>query len=137
MGEAITPTGRRGELFRFIVVGMASNMLGYCIYLLVTHLGMPPKMSMSLMYTIGVWTGYFGNLRYTFANRSGVGNTAPRYLAAQLCGYLVNLGIHLLGDRFGLPHQLSQAVGIGVVAVLLFLLFRTFVFRTPPIRIHH
>jgi|EndMetStandDraft_8_1072994.scaffolds.fasta_scaffold160384_2 putative flippase GtrA len=131
MHEALKPAGRRGELFRFIVVGVGSNALGYGLYLLVTYLGVPPKAAMSLMYAIGVGTGFVGNWRYTFGSRTGLRHAAPRYLAAHLLGYLVNFGIHLLGDRFGFPHQLSQAVGICVVAALLFVLFRHFVFPRP------
>jgi putative flippase GtrA len=137
MREGGTPAERRGELFRFIVVGVASNALGYGLYLLVTYLGMPPKAAMSLMYAIGVGTGFVGNWRYTFASRTGLRYAAPRYLAAHLLGYLVNLGVHLLGDRLGFPHQLSQAVGICVVAVLLFVLFRHFVFPSPPSAVYH
>jgi putative flippase GtrA len=131
MRDAATESGRRGELLRFIVVGVASNALGYCVYLLITWMGMTPKTAMSLMYAIGVGTAFVGNWRYTFASRTGFRHAAPRYLAAHLLGYFVNLGIHFLGDRIGLPHQLSQGVGICVVAVLLFVLFRQFVFTEP------
>lgn len=137
MREAGTPASRRGELLRFIVVGVASNALGYGLYLLITYLGVPPKAAMSLMYAIGVGTGFVGNWRYTFASRAGFRHAAPRYLAAHVLGYLVNLGIHFLGDRLSAPHQLSQAVGICVVAVLLFVLFRHYVFQTPPRALYH
>lgn len=132
MRDAGNRDRRRGELWRFIVVGVVSNALGYCLYLLVTWLGMPPKAAMSMMYTIGVTTGFIGNWRYTFRHHTGFRHAAPRYVAAHLLGYLVNLGIHFAGDRLGLPHQLSQAMGICIVAVLLFVLFRHFVFPNPP-----
>ena len=131
MHKPATRPGPRAQLLRFVAVGVASNALGYGLYLLVTWAGMPPKVAMSLMYAIGVGSGFIGNWRYAFANRAGLRHALPRYLAAHLLGYLVNLGIHLLGDRFGAPHQLSQAVGICVVAAILFLLFRYFVFSEP------
>lgn len=132
--EARSAAVWRSQFYRFIVIGVLSNALGYSIYLLLTHSGLPAKVAMTLMYAIGVCTGYAGNLRYTFASQTGFWQATPRYFAVHLLGYLVTIGIHLIGDLCGSPHQLCQAVSIGVVAILLFFLLSTFVFRPPPCR---
>jgi len=48
-------------------------------------------------------------------------------------GYLANLALlYVFTDRLGYPHQVVQAAAIFVVAGILFLLFRFFVFPAVP-----
>lgn len=117
-----------GQLARFGVVGLASNSFGYLVYLLITHWGIEPKRTMTLLYTIGASIGYFGNRRWTFAHK-GLYGAGRRYVVAYLLGYLTNLLLlFTLVDRLGYSHQWVQAVAIFVVAGLLFLAMKYFVF---------
>ena len=132
ISKAVDRLRFRSQAFRYLQVGLAGNALGYLLYLLLAFLGFYPKVAMSVMYGLGMAVGFVGNWRYTFSKRSGIRHSLPRYLAAHLLGYLVNLSIHLLGEQLGIPHQLCQAVGIAMVAVLLFVLFRQYVFQIQP-----
>jgi putative flippase GtrA len=120
------------QLLRFGVVGVASNALG-CGYLLLTWLGVGPKTAMSLLFLIGTVQTFVFNKRWTFEHGGAHGPVFYRYASAYFAGYLVNLAVlHVLVDRLGQPHQLVQGVMILVMAVLLFLAQKFWVFRASP-----
>lgn len=122
-----------GQVFRYSVVGVLNNLLGYLIYLVVTWLWLDPKVAVTLMYPIGAVTAYFGHAKYSFAFRGRTSHGLARYTLAHLIGYGANIGmLYVFSDRFGYPHQLVQATAIVVVAGILFLLFRYFVFPPRP-----
>lgn len=117
------------EIIRYGVVGILNNLLGYLIYLLITYLGLDPKVAITLLYPIGVATAYFGHSKYSFAGHPRSNHTALRYLLAHAIGYAVNFVMLLvLVDHLGYPHQAIQGAAIFVVAGVLFLMFRYFVF---------
>lgn len=117
------------QLFRYLVVGLASNLAGYLAYLLLTWLFLGPKAATSVVYVVGAATGFLGNRRWTFASRGKLNPTLVRFGIAHLCGYVLNVAIlYAFVDRLGYPHQAVQAAAIVVVAGFLFATFRTFVF---------
>lgn len=121
--------GPSGQLIRYGVVGAASNLTGYLVYLLITYWGVDPKWTMTLLYAVGASIGFIGNRQWAFAHKGALLSSGARYLVAHCCGYLINLCILLLFvDRMGYPHQWVQAAAVIVVAGFLFLAFRYFVF---------
>jgi putative flippase GtrA len=117
------------QLVRYAVVGIATNLAGYAVYLLVTWAGVEPKLAMSCLYAIGATVSFLGNRTWTFGHRGNVAGAAARFAIAHLLGYLLNLALLVVFvDRLGFPHQLVQAVAVVVVALFLFVLFRVFVF---------
>jgi putative flippase GtrA len=131
-----TITATVGQVVRYGVVGVLSNLLGYLIYLLVTWLWLDPKMAVTLLYPIGVVISYFGHARYSFAYTGRTAHGIVRYTIAHLVGYGVNISmLYLFSDQLAYPHPLIQAIAIFVVAGILFLLFRYYVF--PPGQSHH
>ncbi|MDC6166121.1 GtrA family protein [Paucibacter sp. XJ19-41] len=122
----------RRQLLRYGIVGLSSNALGYLLYLGLTALGLGPKLAMSLLYLVGVLQTFVFNRRWTFGHGGGHGPAFGRYLAAYGLGYLLNLAVlYLLVDRWGQPHAIVQAVMIFVLAGLLFVLQKFWVFRVP------
>lgn len=121
------------QMLRYGVVGVLNNLLGYLLYLVVTWLWLDPKVAVTLMYPIGAVTAYFGHARFAFAFKGRTSHGLVRYALAHLIGYGANIGmLFLFSDRLGYPHQLVQAAAIVVVAGILFLLFRHFVFPHRP-----
>lgn len=117
------------QLVRFGVVGIASNAVLYGAYLLLTAVGIPPKVAMTLLYAIGVAQTFFANRAWTFAASRDRGQFA-RYCTAYAMGYLFQFaGLSLLVDGIGLPHQPVQGVLILCTAALLFALQKLWVFR--------
>src|SRR5512139_145253 len=121
------------QLIRYGVVGLLTNLAGYLIYLLVTWAWLEPKLAVTLLYPVGVIAGYFGHARYSFAYQGRTPAGLARYLLAHAMGYGTNIALlYVLTDLLGLPHQAVQIVAIVVVAGVLFMLFKFFVF--PPAR---
>ncbi len=117
------------QLFRYGVVGVLNNLLGYGIYLLVTFFWLEPMVAISLLYPVGAITAYFGHSKYAFSYQGRHTHALVRYIIAHLIGYGVNfLMLYLLWEKLKFPHQAVQVAAIIVVAGVLFLLLRYFVF---------
>ena len=118
-----------GQVRRYGIVGVLNNLLGYLIYLFITWFWLDPKIVVTLMYPIGAVTAYYGHAKYAFSYNGRHSHGLVRYIIAHLIGYGTNIGmLYLFWNQLGYPHQLVQAVAIVVVAGVLFLLFRYFVF---------
>lgn len=117
------------QFFRYALIGVLTNLCGYIIYLLLTHLWGAPKLTMTLLYSVGALIGFIANRRFTFRHDGHIGKAGIRYLLVQLAGYVLNLFLlTLFVDWLNFAHQLVQAIAIIVVAIFLFVLSRVFVF---------
>lgn len=117
------------QVIRYGVVGVLNNLLGYFIYLLITFFWLEPKFAITLLYPVGVITAYFGHSKYSFSYRGRDTHALLRYVLAHLFGYVANLLIlYVLSDKLKFPHQAVQALAIFVVAGILFLMFKFYVF---------
>lgn len=119
------------QFFRYGLLGIATNAIGYSLFLLITYFGGEHKRTMTLLYALGAIIGFLGNRQWTFAHKGAALGSGTRYLIAHFLGYLINLLILLtLVDRLGYSHQWVQAAAIIVVAGFLFCAFKYFVFPT-------
>lgn len=117
------------QLIRYGLVGVGINLILYLGYLLIYHLGLEPKKSMSLIYLIGVSIGFYSHRQLTFAHGGDARQSMVRYMAAHILGYLINFSLLMvMVDYFGYPHELVQAAAIFVVAAFLFIVFKYWVF---------
>lgn len=122
------------QFAKYVVVGLASNALGYSCYLIITSIGVGSELGMTLVYTSACMVSFFFNKRWTFADPTRSRMLLPRYVFIQIIGYLTNLLLLLvLYRRYGFPHQWVQLLAFVVVAVELFLLSKYFVFRGASI----
>jgi putative flippase GtrA len=117
---------------RFAVVGLASNGIGFCLYLLLTWGGLGPKFAMSVLFCIGTLQTFVFNKRWSFEYRGQDRLVMFRYLAAYSIGYLVNLAaLVVLVDYCHFAHAPVQGAMILAVAALMFLLQKFWVFAAP------
>lgn len=115
------------------LVGITINLGGYLCYLLLTDRWFEPKFAMTLLYLLGAGFGFFLNRRITFQHRAGIGQTGVRYVFAQFAGYILNfLLLWIFVDYLGFPHQWVQACAILLVAIFLFVVYRSYVFASRP-----
>lgn len=122
-----------GQLFRYGVVGLTSNFVGYLLYLGLTHIGVGPKTAMSLLYGVGVAQTFLFNKKWTFGNTDAHGQTLFRYCLSYGLGYVINLLVLILAvDKWGWPHQWIQGAMILILAAMLFVLQKFWVFKTRP-----
>ena len=117
------------QFARYSLVGIASNVIGYLMYIGLTKIGVGPKLAMSLLYGVGILQTFLLNKRWTFGHKSAHRSAFARYCIAYGLGYAVNmLALISLVDHMGLQHQWVQAVMILVVAIMLFAAQRYWVF---------
>lgn len=117
------------QLFRFVMVGLTVNLLGYGIYLLITFLGLEPAIAVTILFGLGAAFSFFGNREYTFRVANNSRRSMVRYAQTYFIGYVLNLALlHVFVDQVGLSHQAVQAAAIFIVAGVMFLMSRYYVF---------
>ena len=117
------------QLFRYGVVGLVSNSFAYVAYLLITWIGVAPEATAAGLYLVGASSSYLGNFKWTFGSRSSHASALPKFVAAHILGFSVQLVlISYLYQKIGLSHQLAQLVSVGCVALILFLSFKFYVY---------
>lgn len=118
---------------RYATVGIASNIVGYFIYIGLNLAGCGPKLAMTLTYGLGVVQTFLFNRSWSFQFRGTMAPAFLRYIAAYAAGYFINLlALMLLVDRLGLSHVLIQGFMILIIATMLFLAQRYWVFPRAP-----
>jgi putative flippase GtrA len=118
------------QIVRFGIVGLASNLVLYLLYLGITSIGLGYKVAMSFLYVGGVIQTFVFNKKWTFSHHGQLNGTLIRYILIYVLGYFINLGaLVIFVDRFGYLHQWVQGAMIPLVAVFLFLMQKIWVFR--------
>ena len=108
---------------------MATNALAFLCYLALTSLGFWPEGAMTIVYVSCASLGFLANRKLTFSHQGNMVSSGARYMMAQGLGYAINVGLLLIFvDYLGYPHAWIQALAIIVVAPLLFLAMKFFVF---------
>ncbi len=117
------------QLIRYGLVGAATNLVMYAVYLLITYLGVEPKKTMTLLYVIGASIGFIGHRKWSFAHTGNATKAIARYTITHLSGYFLNwMILFVFVDQLGYAHQLVQGVTIFIIAGYLFIVFKYFVF---------
>lgn len=123
------------QFSRYALVGLTSNAVGYLLYLLLTYVGMDYKISMTLLYAVGVLQTFYFNRVWSFRYDGRMSTAFMRYVIAYVLGYLLNLGfLWIAVDNLHLPHQIVQAVAIVTVAAFLFVVHKYWVFAPATAR---
>lgn len=118
------------QFIKYGILGLAANSLGFSFFIVLTNFfSIEPKLAMSILYFIGTIVSFFGNWKWVFSTGQNVLVAGFRFLFAHLLGYFLNFLILIIFfDRLGYPYQLVQAISIFIVAIFLFIIFKTFVF---------
>ncbi|MDA9679877.1 GtrA family protein [Gammaproteobacteria bacterium] len=118
------------QAFRYGVFGIATNAVGYLLYVFVTELGLDPKLAVSLLTPIAVAISYFGNKQWTFEHSGRYLSSSEKYIIIHIFSYLINISMLLyFVDTLGFPHQLIQGIAIFVCAGFLFVGLKFIVFH--------
>lgn len=121
------------QFLRYAVVGLAANAIGYVLYIVLTRVGLGPKLAMSLLYGIGVLQTFIFNKKWSFRFAGAAAPALVRYATVYALGYVINfLALMLLVDQAGLPHQWVMAGLVLFMAVFFFAGQRFWVFRQTP-----
>lgn len=119
------------QFVRFLIVGAASNVLLYVLYILATSQGIGHKTAMSVLYMLGVLQTFVANRSWSFDHRGRGTSALMRYLVAYLLAFCLNFGVmYAFVDRLGYSDKLVQGCMIVVVALLMFLAQKYWVFKS-------
>ena len=122
----------RLQLLRYACVGLGTNLLLYLAYLGLTSAGVGHKTAMTLLYATGVLLTFVANSSWSFERPSLSRMAFGRYLMAHVAGYALNwMLLWVAVDHLHLAHQAVQAAAIVLVAMVLFLLHKFWVFPPP------
>jgi putative flippase GtrA len=123
--------GSLRQIIRYGVVGLLSNLLGYLVYLLITWLGVDPKLAVTLFYPLAATIAYSGHAKYSFSYKGGHASGFSSYVVTHVFGYLLNIAsLFFFVDVLLYPHQLVQLCNIFLVAGFLFVAFKYFAFQS-------
>jgi putative flippase GtrA len=123
----------RVQFTRYAIVGLASNILSYLLYLSLTSWDIGNKTAMSMVFIAATVTTFFINYSWSFGASAQRRTALFRYILVYLFGYLLNwLGLWLFVDNLGYHHQLIQLLFIAIVAVFLFANLHLWVFKADP-----
>lgn len=118
------------QMIRFGMVGFFSNILLYLLYLLFTGMGVGHKTAMTLLFVAGALQTFVINKRWTFEYKGIIRTTLVKFLLAYFFSYSLNLAaLYLFVDYLDYEHQIVQVMMIVILAVVLFILQRYWVFR--------
>jgi len=113
-----------------MLVGLASNVVLYLLYLLLTTAGLGHKTAMTLLFTVGTLQTFLFNKRWSFAHHGLLQACFIKYVVAYGAAYFFNLAaLFVFVDCFSLPHQFVQGTMILIIALMLFTAQRYWVFR--------
>lgn len=119
------------QFFRFILIGIFSNLLLFGFYLFLTGFGVGYKTAMTLLYGIGIAQTFFLQKHLTFNYQGFFRSSFFKYLIAYGLGYLINFSALLFFvDYLAFPHELVQGLMILIIAVLMFMILKLWVFRS-------
>ncbi len=114
---------------RFAFVGVVSNALLFMLYLVLTEIGLAPVLSATACYVLGVSVTFLLNRTWSFKYGGASRPALVRYAVAYVVAYVINIVVLVvLVDDAGYPHQWVQGAMILILAVLLFLAQRFWVF---------
>jgi putative flippase GtrA len=117
------------QFAKYLSVGLLANGSAYAMYVVIVRLGAHPVASMTIVYLLASALAFQANKAWTFRSLVHFDRAILRYVLAQALGYLTNL-LLLAGLHYGcgIPHYISQLLGMAIVAVELFLMSRYYVF---------
>ncbi|WP_040730147.1 GtrA family protein [Thiocapsa marina] len=117
------------QTIRYGIVGLASNIMLYVLYLILVDLGGDSKFVVALLYVVGLSVTFIFNKRWSFSHQGRLECSLKRYLILYGCLYLTNVMVlWLFVDLFVLPHAIVQACVVLTFIPVVFLVQRYWVF---------
>jgi putative flippase GtrA len=126
------------EFIRYAVVGATTNVFGFLLYVLFTSLGVSPVMTISIFYPVHIGTAFYLNKKWSFNHKGQLSTSAFRYVTAYAGCYALNVAIlKLFSDYLDYSHLVVQAIAVVLIALLLFLTQKYWIFRVQESAFTH
>lgn len=118
------------EFMRYAIVGVATNICAFLLYVFVTFLGVSPVLTISIFYPIHIGVAFYFNKKWSFNHKGRMSMSAIRYLISYIGCYVLNVAVlEFFSGYLGFSHLIVQAVAVVMIALLLFLAQKFWVFR--------
>lgn len=129
------------QFLKFGTVGVSNTLITFLVYtVLLKVFGVWYLAASAIGFLVGATNGFLLNRRWTFKEHVGDALTPVRWAVVQGCGLGLNeLLLYALVDGARLDKLVSQALAMGVVTVLTFLVNRAWTFRvhSPVVVVDH
>ncbi|MDZ7832245.1 MAG: GtrA family protein [Desulfobacterales bacterium] len=125
------------ELIRYGIVGTTTNVSGYLIFVFFTTvLNLSPVLTVSIFYPFFLILAFYFNKNWSFRHKGDISKSVVKYLIAYLGCYILNVGaLKLFYEYLGYSHLIVQAVAICVLALILFMTQKYWVFNMQGLSI--
>ncbi len=123
-----------GQMVRYGVAGSTAALTHLAVLALLVELaGCPKTLASALGFVAGTLVNYALQHRFVFRREGGHGRFFVRYAMVTAATMALNTALFaLFADGLGVPYLIAQAVTIGLVASVNFLLNRHVTFATQP-----
>ncbi len=118
---------RRVRFIRFLATGCLNTAFGYAVYLLGLTAHLVPEVALALATAVGAVFNYVTTARFVFGHRAA--SRLPVFIMTYALVYAVNAVLVRVSVGAGAGPALAQGMLTPVIAILSYVLFRTFVFR--------
>ena len=128
------PIGLRGQLIRFVGVGVVSALVDFGVYFLLLAVGTRVPAAKGVSFILGTTTAYLLNRRFTFTASGGGRGRFAGFVLLYATTFALNIGMNALALVLlpaGMPLRLAVAwvIAQGAATVVNFVMLRTVVFR--------
>jgi len=118
------------EFMRYAVVGAVTNMIAFLLYVFITFLGVSPVLTISIVYPVHIGAAYYFNKKWSFNYHGRLSSSAIRYLVSYIGCYALNVVVlEFFSGYLGFSHLIVQAVAVVMIALVLFLAQKFWVFK--------
>lgn len=118
--SALAPSEERAQVVRFLWAGLINTAFGYSVFALLIFAGMHPQLALLLQFILGVIWNFCIHARFVFGVQGY--RRFPLYAMSYVVLYFVNALLLRGLMQVGLDPYLAQAVALGPVVILSYLM---------------
>ncbi|WP_457619050.1 GtrA family protein [Lutibacter sp.] len=119
------------QSIKFVIVGGINTGITYAIYVALIYIGLHYSIALSLLYIIGIVSGYFMNRYWTFASHKQCHRSFIKYSSSYVIIYFINLLLLALLVNNGLMEAvLAQLVILVITTIISFFIQKKWVFKS-------
>ena len=112
---------------KFLFVGAVNTLFGYSMYALFVTFGFIPSTALLISYILGVFWNFKTTGSIVFRNKDN--KLIFKFFISYVFTYYVNnISLNFLIDNLHMNKYLAEAIVVPPVAVLSFVIFKTFIF---------
>lgn len=115
------------SLYRYGLVGLGSNLVVYCVFVLLIWGAVPPVWAAALCYVLGLSISYLANRRWSFESTAGHRSDLVRFFMAYGVGLVSTLVFISVLTLFLRP-EIAQVINVGLTAIVIYTALRQFRF---------